>query len=45
MMGNKILYFEAPDGISGDMVLGALIDMGADLEAIREELDKFVKGE
>jgi uncharacterized protein (DUF111 family) len=38
----KILYFEAPDGISGDMTLGALIDLGADADAIRAELDKFV---
>jgi uncharacterized protein (DUF111 family) len=38
----KILYFEAQDGISGDMTLGALIDLGADIEKIREELDKFV---
>ncbi|MDR3363962.1 MAG: LarC family nickel insertion protein [Clostridiales Family XIII bacterium] len=45
MANHKILYFEAPDGISGDMVLGALIDLGADITAIRKELDKFVPGE
>ena len=45
MMGDKILYFEAPDGISGDMVLGALIDLGADVEAIKQELNKFVPDE
>ena len=45
MESNKILYFEAPDGISGDMTLGALIDLGADAAKIREELDKFVPGE
>ena len=44
-MGKKILYFEAPDGISGDMVLGALIDLGADVKTIRQELDKFIQGE
>ena len=44
-MGKKILYFEAPDGISGDMTLGALIDLGADVKAIRQELDKFVQDE
>lgn len=38
----KILYFEANDGISGDMVLGALIDLGADVNVICRELDKFV---
>jgi uncharacterized protein (DUF111 family) len=41
----KILYFEAYDGISGDMVLGALVDLGADVDAIRAELDKFVPDE
>lgn len=45
MSQNKILYFEAPDGISGDMTLGALIDLGADAGAIKSELDKFVPGE
>lgn len=44
-MGGKVLYFEAPDGISGDMTLGALIDAGADIDSIRLELDKFVPGE
>jgi Uncharacterized conserved protein len=45
-MENKtVLYFEAPDGISGDMTLGALIDLGVDIEEIRRELDKFVPGE
>ncbi|MDR1815079.1 MAG: LarC family nickel insertion protein [Clostridiales Family XIII bacterium] len=38
----KILYFEAPDGISGDMTLGALIDLGADVAQIRAALDTFV---
>jgi uncharacterized protein (TIGR00299 family) protein len=42
---NKILYIEAPDGISGDMVLGALIDLGVDPGAIRRELDKLIQGE
>ena len=44
-MKKKILYFEAPDGISGDMTLGALIDLGADVSAIKRELDTFVPGE
>ena len=38
----KILYIEGPDGVSGDMILGALIDLGADVNAIKTELDKFV---
>ena len=44
-MSNKILYFDAPDGISGDMTLGALIDLGVDVNLIRAELDKFVHNE
>jgi uncharacterized protein (TIGR00299 family) protein len=44
-MKKKILYFEAPDGISGDMTLGALIDLGVDPEAIKRELDLFVPEE
>ena len=39
---NKILYIEANDGISGDMILGALIGLGAETGAICRELDKFV---
>ena len=41
----KILYIEAPDGISGDMMLGALIDLGADPDDITSELDKLLPGE
>ena len=39
----KILYIEAGDGISGDMTLGALIDLGVDVAEIKNELNKFVK--
>ena len=40
----KILYIEAPDGISGDMVLGALIDLGIGVEKITLELEKLIPG-
>ncbi|MFA5383121.1 MAG: nickel pincer cofactor biosynthesis protein LarC [Eubacteriales bacterium] len=34
----KVLYFDCFSGISGDMVLGALIDAGASFDAISEQL-------
>jgi hypothetical protein len=33
-----IVYFDCPSGASGDMVLGALVDAGASLDAVREQL-------
>jgi pyridinium-3,5-bisthiocarboxylic acid mononucleotide nickel chelatase len=36
-----IAYFDCFSGISGDMVLGALVDAGADLRAIERELRKL----
>ena len=44
-MADKLLYIEAPDGISGDMTLGALIDLGVDVRVIKKELDKVIPGE
>lgn len=35
----KLLYLDCASGISGDMVLGALIDLGADMARIQAELD------
>ena len=43
MSETRILYFEAGDGISGDMTLGALVDLGVGVDEIKRELDKFVK--
>lgn len=37
----KIAYFDAFAGISGDMVLGALLDVGVPLDHLRSELDKL----
>jgi uncharacterized protein (TIGR00299 family) protein len=37
----RALYFECNAGISGDMTLGALIHLGADVEQIRSELKKL----
>ncbi|HYL47580.1 MAG TPA: LarC family nickel insertion protein, partial [Candidatus Limnocylindrales bacterium] len=36
-----IAYFDCVSGISGDMVLGALVDAGADLRAVERELRKL----
>ncbi len=35
---SKTLYFDAFNGVSGDMILGALIDLGLPLEHLREQL-------
>jgi uncharacterized protein (TIGR00299 family) protein len=37
----RIAYFDCFSGISGDMVLGSLVDAGADLRAIEAELRKL----
>lgn len=37
----KILYFDCSSGISGDMTLGALIDLGVDKEQFLAELKKL----
>jgi uncharacterized protein (TIGR00299 family) protein len=37
----KILYFDCFAGISGDMTVGALLDLGVPLETLRSELAKL----
>ncbi|MBF4693953.1 nickel pincer cofactor biosynthesis protein LarC [Fusibacter ferrireducens] len=36
----KVLYFDCFSGISGDMAIGALIELGIDVEALKKELQK-----
>ena len=40
-----IAYFDCFSGISGDMVLGAMVDAGLDAELLRLEIDKWAKVE
>ncbi|MBU0756365.1 MAG: nickel pincer cofactor biosynthesis protein LarC [Planctomycetes bacterium] len=37
----KIAYFDCFSGISGDMILGALVDAGLDPEALVQQIDKL----
>jgi len=37
----KIVYFDCFSGIAGDMILGALIDAGLELSALKKELRKL----
>ena len=37
----KVLYLDIFSGISGDMFLGALIDLGADFKRLESELAKL----
>jgi uncharacterized protein (TIGR00299 family) protein len=37
----RILYFDCPAGLSGDMTLGALLDLGIDETLFRAELSKL----
>jgi len=41
MKSVRIAYFDCFSGISGDMVLGALVDAGVDMRAIEAELRKL----
>ncbi len=37
----KILYYDCFSGVSGDMNLGAMVDLGIDIEYLRSELGKL----
>ena len=37
----KALYFDCFSGISGDMTIGALLDLGLDFEYLKSELKKL----
>lgn len=39
----KIIYFDSVGGASGDMMLACLLDLGAELEIIRQDLRKVVQ--
>jgi hypothetical protein len=38
---SRVVYFDCASGASGDMLLGALVDLGLPLEVLRQELDKL----
>lgn len=45
-MNQRILYFDVVNGISGDMTIASLIDLGVPKEIFLEEIDKLnLKGE
>jgi pyridinium-3,5-bisthiocarboxylic acid mononucleotide nickel chelatase len=40
-VSTRVCYFDCASGASGDMLLGALVDLGLPIEALREELGKL----
>lgn len=41
MKTHRVAYFDCNSGISGDMILGALVDLGVDIKGIRNALKKI----
>jgi pyridinium-3,5-bisthiocarboxylic acid mononucleotide nickel chelatase len=41
MNAKQAIYFDCFSGISGDMILGSLVDLGVDVKLIRKELKKI----
>ena len=37
----RVAYFDCFSGASGDMILGALVDAGLDLEALKKALTDY----
>ena len=40
---NNSLYFNFYSGVSGDMLLGSLIDLGVDINILKKTLNKIDK--
>ena len=38
---SRVVYFDCASGASGDMLLGALVDLGLPLDLLRQELAKL----
>jgi hypothetical protein len=43
-MREKVLFIDCASGVSGDMLLGALVDLGVPLAALKRELSKLSVG-
>lgn len=41
---NRTLYLECYSGISGDMMAAALLDLGADQQALKDALESLAGG-